>query len=388
MTACIVNPFDNLPSEGNRPQRYWLMARAFAAAGWRVVYWASDFSHATKRKRAIDGRRPDASARAIDRAIETVLVPTIHYSRNICPARIRSHLVLARDFGAMARARISAGGRPDIVVSSTPPLGLCAAALDVARSCGARFVCDIQDAWPETFGRLLPRGFKWLGGLLFAGMRRTARRIYREADVVTGVCRRYAALSGRDDFYLAHHGIEEGEGRRRGTERGAQGLRLVYAGNLGAGYDLGTVVEAVARRVGLTLDIAGLGPREGELREQVTRRGLASRVRFHGYLGDEALRALMASCDVGVVPMRDDSWVGLPYKLGDYLCAGLQVVSSLHGECGELLVRTGFGRTYEWGSPGSLLDALDGLKPTEVALPEELRAEVIYPRYVQRVVML
>lgn len=33
MTVWIVNPFDNLPVEGYRPQRYWLMARAFARAG-------------------------------------------------------------------------------------------------------------------------------------------------------------------------------------------------------------------------------------------------------------------------------------------------------------------------------------------------------------------
>ena len=35
MRVWIVNPFDNLPLEGTRPQRYWLMARAFARAGDR-----------------------------------------------------------------------------------------------------------------------------------------------------------------------------------------------------------------------------------------------------------------------------------------------------------------------------------------------------------------
>ena len=51
MAVWIVNPFDNLPTEGNRPQRYWLMGRAFAKAGHKVVLWSSDFSHATKAKR-------------------------------------------------------------------------------------------------------------------------------------------------------------------------------------------------------------------------------------------------------------------------------------------------------------------------------------------------
>ena len=32
MTVWIQNPFDNLPCEGYRKQRYWLMAEAFARA--------------------------------------------------------------------------------------------------------------------------------------------------------------------------------------------------------------------------------------------------------------------------------------------------------------------------------------------------------------------
>ena len=378
MNVWIVNPFDNLPTEGCRPQRYWLMSRAFADAGAHVRFWTSDFSHATKRRRET---KREVEGFAVE------MLPTKPYPANVCRQRIVSHRALAKTFAARAREVIASGEKPDVVIASSPPLGLCFAAMTAARACGAKFVCDIQDAWPETFGRLLPRGFKWLGAILFAGMRRTARKIYREADLVTGVCRRYAELSGRTDFHLAYHGIEgDEEAGRRGTRPCAQEVRrLVYAGNLGVGYDLGTVIAAVARRTELTLDIAGLGPREAELRALVARLGVGERVRFHGYLGEDALKALMASCEAGVIPMRDDSWVGLPYKLGDYLSAGLRIVSSLHGECGELLLRTGYGRTYDRQSADSLLAALDALPPVAVTLPDELRADLIYPRYVRRI---
>jgi len=375
MTAWIVNPFDNLPLEGNRPQRYWLMARAFVAAGWRVRLWTSDFSHATKRRRVLLSAPEE---------FPVELLETVPYHSNVGWSRVRSHRALAKTFAGRARGVIAGGETPDVVVASTPPLGLCAAALAVARICGAKFVCDIQDAWPETFSRLIPRPLRRMERILFAGMYRTARRIYREADAVTGVCRRYERISRRPDYHLAYHGIEGNGEREAGSgERGVS--RLVYVGNLGIGYDLGTVIEAVARRPDLTLDVAGLGPREGELREMVGRLDVATRVRFHGYLGSEALTTLMRSCDVGVIPMRDDSWVGLPYKLADYLKAGALVVSSLHGECGELLERTGCGRTYLWKSPESLLEALSALEPGRTALPDELRAECIYPEYVKRV---
>lgn len=381
MNVWIINPFDNLPTEGHRPQRYWLMSRAFAEAGDHVRLWTSDFSHATKK------RREEVKVEVEGNGFVVELLPTKAYPTNVCWQRIVSHRALAKTFVARAREVIASGEKPDLVIASTPPLGLCAAAMEVAKSCGAKFGCDIQDAWPETFSRLLPCGFKWLGAILFAGMRRTAKQIYREADAVTGVCHRYAELSGRTDFHLAYLGIEGGEeAGRRETRLDAQGVRrLVYAGSLGVGYDLGTVIAAVVRRAELTLDIAGLGPREAELRTLVARLGVGERVRFHGYLGEDALKALMASCDVGVIPMRDDSWVGLPNKLGDYLAAGLQVVSSLHGECGELLLRTGYGQVYDWQSVDSLLSALDALRPAAVTLPAELRAEQIYSAYVREV---
>lgn len=376
MTVWVVNPFDSLPLEGNRPLRYWLMARAFAVAGCDVRFWSSDFNHVTKRRRALVQDPANAEF-----AVE--LLPTLPYATNVCVARIRSHRALARTFERRARELVAAGERPDVIVASTPPLGLCEAALTAARSCGAKFVCDIQDAWPETFLRLLPPGFKWMGNILLAPLRKTARKLYREADVVTGVCRRYEKLSGRPDFHLSYHGVEGGPDARRQGGGSQKATRLAYVGNLGVGYDLETVLRAMAMRPELTLEIAGKGPREASLRQMVRDLRLEGRVKFNGYLGASDLEALMARCEVGVIPMRDDSWVGLPYKLGDYLKSGLHVVSSLHGECGDLLRQAEVGRTYDWGSPISLLAALDALPTTAVALPDALKAERIYPAYVK-----
>ena len=376
-TVWIVNPFDNLPAEGARPQRYWMMSEAFVRAGWRVVYWTSDFSHATKAARALASGCESFSSEGID----VRMIPTRPYAKNVGVARLASHRRLARDFRALVGRELSGEGRPpDLIVASAPPLGLCSAALEAARACGAAFVCDVQDAWPETFLRLLPRGFRWLGRLLFAPMFRLARRIYRSADRVTGVCRRYAALTGRADYYLAPLGFVGASTELSAPKTSFR--RLVYIGNLGVGYDLETVFKAMAERTDLTLDIAGRGPREDKLKRRAAKLGLAGRVRFHGFLDSDALKRLLADCDVGVIPMSDDSWVGLPNKLADYLAAGLSVVSSLDGECGELLRKTGFGQTYAERSPGSFVEALTRLQSVSVSLPDELRAEGVYERYV------
>lgn len=376
MKVFVHSPFDNLPCEGFRKQRYWLMAEAFAAAGHDVSYFTSDFNHGTKRRRA-------AAPGTVD-GIDVHLVHAPPYSKNVSLRRALSHVAYAR---RLERAALQCA-KPDVVVSAVPTLGAASAAMRVARRAGARFVLDVQDAWPETFYRLLPRGFSWLGRLLLAPMHHEAKRLYREADVVTGVSERYRALTGRSDFFVAYHGIEAPEEAPSALPR--RSGAIVYAGNLGSGYDLETVLEAVRREKSLSLDIAGAGPREAALRKSAADLVAEGRVKFHGYLPGDKLGALLRTSSVGVIPMRDDSWVGLPYKLCDYLAAGLPVASSLHGECGDLLARERVGCTYDFGSCESFLEAVKRISDSGIAgavrLPESLDASRIYAEYVRRVV--
>lgn len=338
MTIWIVNPFDNLPTEGNRPQRYWLMARAFARSGHKVVLWTSDFSHAMKAKRR--------KVRDCDEGFDVRMVATKPYPKNICLSRVLSHRKLAKDWLRLAQAEEA---RPDVVIASTPPLGLCGAAMRCAHDAGALFVCDIMDAWPETFYRVAPR---WMLGSL----RREARRLYTGADAISAVSRRYIEMAegygAKSPMHCCNHGIEIGE---RGTGNEKRGMGLVYVGSFGMSYDLETVIDAVRQMEDATLDIAGGGPKESALRQQAADCG---RIRFHGYLGETELRDLLAKNTVGVIPMFPDSCVGIPYKLADYAAAGLKVVESLGGETGELVAKYHAGCHYEAGNVESLREAV------------------------------
>ena len=144
-------------------------------------------------------------------------------------------------------------------------------------------------------------------------------------------------------------------------------MKLVYIGGLGRTYDLATVRRA-AGLLGAELVVAG-----GE-----------------NPLGREDLERLLAGCDVGVVPMPDDSWVGVPNKVFDYAKAGLPIVSSLKGETAALLERYSCGATYRQGDAESLAEAVRRAE----ALPkgasrrmfeQEFDAARIYDEYVKRV---
>ena len=113
MEVWVNNPFDNLPGEGRRPQRYNLLCRALTKAGHHAVWWSSDFSHATKRPRALEPayRAPEG--------FDVRLVPTPPYRDNIGLRRAWSHRRYAAAWERLAIAAVEAGQlpKPDLVLT-------------------------------------------------------------------------------------------------------------------------------------------------------------------------------------------------------------------------------------------------------------------------------
>ena len=372
MRVWILNPFDNLPAEGYRSQRYWLMAKAFANAGDEVVYWASDFSHATKQKRRL--------IREVYDGFAVKMVRSLPYQKNICLKRVASHRRLARDWFSMAGREVA---KPDVVIASMPPLGLCDAARKFASACGAMFVADVQDAWPETFERVLP-------GFVFSllGMRRAARKIYCGADGISSVAMRYVELAqkyGSDaPCSVFGHCIEMPKQKQRKPSDGKT-LRLVYIGNMSLSYDLATVVGVVSGMDGVSLDIAGSGPDCERICAMASK---AANIRFHGYLDKQRLSDLLRRCDVGLIPMFPESCVGVPGKLADYAAAGLMVIESLGGESAAIIDKFNVGVHYKAGASDSLRDAIMSLQCIAQQgrfedFAAEFDASLAMPRYVE-----
>ena len=352
MRVWIENPFDNLPAEGFRPQRYFLMAEAFAAAGCETVLWTADFNHTTKAPRRM------SPGFVLPDKMEIRLVHERPYASNVSVGRMLSHVGYARRWLAEARREALRTGWPDLLVVSSPPLSTGAAARKIAKLSGAALVVDVMDAWPETFARVAPR-------FLLSPLAGVAKKNYLAADAVTAVADSYLDLVGKygcaapaKRFY---HGIRLSSDVAPTPAREDGIVHLVYIGNLGRTYGLSAALRAVAENPRFSLDVAGKGDGEREVREFSAMESLGGRIKYHGYLGEEDLSRLLAECDIGIVPMEKESFVGVPYKLADYARASLAVVSSLGGESEALLSRYGAGAMYEAGSPESFAAAVNAL---------------------------
>jgi glycosyltransferase involved in cell wall biosynthesis len=389
LTVWLVNPFDDIPGEGLPPLRYWTLARILASRGHDVTWWSGTWSHRRKALRlAPPGIREDEG-------FSLRLVATPPYAKNVSLARLRSHREFGKTFERLANESVASGqmGRPDIIVASLPPLEGPEAALRLARRMDATLVVDLMDVWPETFERLVPGPAfirRPLARLFFGGMVRRRRELLAAADGVAAATHAYAAavLDGaaatlpRHVCYVGAYLQEFPPPPRTidavppigGTTPAVTfaPLECVYAGSLGTGQDLEALVAA-ARGLSVAgtravLHVAGTGPLEPMLRAAAAAQRGSCELRVHGLLARADYVRLLAACDAGLVLVKPESLVAVPYKACDYAAAGLALVSPLPGELARLIEDHAAGVSYTAGDGGSLARAITGLAADRRAL--------------------
>ena len=382
LSVWLVNPFDDIPGEGLPPLRYWTLARVLAARGHDVIWWTATWSH---RRKAI--RSAPLGIRE-DEGFAVRLVAVRPYEKDASLARIGSHRDFGKTFERLANESVSSGQleRPDIILASLPPLDSPEAAARLAKKLDATFVLDLMDVWPETFDRLLPGpGFlkRLIAPFMLGGMLKRRQALVAAADAVSAATQTYADAVLRDapdalprhvcyvgaypqEFpsppRLMNHVPEAGSDESTTPEQAP--LECVYAGTLEAGQDLDVLAGAArqlsASGVRATIHVAGTGAGEAGLRRAAAAGTGSCRLEVHGLLPRQAYVNLLARCDLGLVCVKPESMVAVPYKACDYAAAGLAIVNSLPGELQRLIDEHAAGVAYTAGDAASLARAITG----------------------------
>jgi glycosyltransferase involved in cell wall biosynthesis len=303
------------------------------------------------------------------------LVPVRPYARNVGLARVLSHRDYGRNWLRLAEAEAV---RPDVLHVSLPPIEGPAAALAWRKRHGAQLVLDLMDAWPDNFADLLPvpRGLRRpLARVLFAGAFAKARRAVLGANRITAAGDLYLdmarARGARCPMHRCYLGADvPGYRDLPPRDPGPDGeVRFLYLGNFGRSQDLLTLVEAIARLpegLPVRFTIAGGGDLEGGLLRSlgVLRRASpakAERVEMPGFLRGDALVKAVREAHVALNLVRPASWIACPYKMGDYLLAGLPVINGLEGETARMVAEANCGVPYVAGDAGSLARVIEGM---------------------------
>ena len=110
-------------------------------------------------------------------------------------------------------------------------------------------------------------------------------------------------------------------------------LRLIHHSNLQRIYGLDVAVEAVSLldpALDAHLDVFGDGPFRSQIEAAIARHAIADRVTLHGRVPQDALPALLAAADIGLVPTLPEPYLeySLSTKLIEYVVMGVPVIAS------------------------------------------------------------
>ena len=311
------------------------------------------------------------------------------YTRNLDLQRIHSHHIASKNMREhFERTR----GRYSLIYAEIPPNDVARTCAECAHEQGIPFVADINDLWPEAMRMVVD--VPVLSGIAFYPFARDAHRVYQLLSGAVGTSDEYAARPARDrtapypkvTVYVGNNleAFDEGAREHLGDVVKSEGeLWAIYAGTLGASYDVATLIRAAAllekRRCThaaaraadgdankhrpfppVEVKILGDGPDREKL-EALAREENAP-VEFLGYQDYASMAAWLRASDITVNSLVKSAAQSIVTKIGDYLAAGKPMINT--GSSPEFRAKVtadGFGLNVEAESPEALANTLEEL---------------------------
>lgn len=296
-----------------------------------------------------------------------------HWTSKSTPQRLLGNVMFSRK---VAR-RLTKLPKADVLLVSTAPVTLPAAAMTFHHTKGVPYVYIIYDLDPdraETLGVVAPGSApakllrrhqsKWMHGaerIVVIGrcMRDKIARIYNldksVIDVVeVGADPNTVRPGDRDSAFRKEHGLT--------------GFLLVYTGNFGKYHDFDTLLDSAKllkdRGEEITFVLVGRGAKKAHLESRVAAEGLTN-VRFFDFVPEEAYGDLLASADVCLVTLENGmEGLCVPSKFYSILASGRATLATMNpeSEIAYVLGEADCGVRVGLADPQGIADALVKLK--------------------------
>jgi glycosyltransferase involved in cell wall biosynthesis len=154
------------------------------------------------------------------------------------------------------------------------------------------------------------------------------------------------------------------------------GFSVMFAGNLGAGQAVETIVEAAALvrdHAEINFVVFGHGSRFAWIQEEINRRGL-SNIHLLGRYPIETMPGFMQKASALLVTLADQPIFSLtvPSKVQAYMAAGRPILACLNGEGARLVAEAQAGLVIPAESASGLADSILRLYKMTCAVREEM----------------
>ena len=261
--------------------------------------------------------------------------------------------------------------RTDLVYAYSPPptVGMAAALARLIR----RFpvIVDIHDLWPDTLrlsGMLNnERALSLIDkacSLMYRGVQHIVLHSngFREQLLERGVPpEKTTAIIGWTNELQA----KQSSPLSPENMRNLRGLKVLYAGNIGAGQALETMIDAAklmqsnCEEASATFCLLGSGVARDALVARAKKMGL-SNVVFLPRVSPAEVGAYLAAADALLVHLRDDPLfeITMPSKAQAYMLAGRPILMGVRGEAGAMIETAKCGFTVPPENPRALAEAV------------------------------
>ena len=207
----------------------------------------------------------------------------------------------------------------------------------------------VLDLWPES----LSSSGKMKSGKILKLVGFFVRYIYEHCDKLLvsskGFMSSITAVSPRSrDIVYFPNWVEEISGQKNAPYTFPSGVKIMFAGNIGASQSFSTICEA-AEQLKAYADIhwiiLGDGRMAPRVRERIRKTGLESNFHMLGRYPGETMPWFFSHADAMLVTLKDEPnfELTIPGKVQSYLASGKPVIASLSGEGAKLISEAAAG---------------------------------------------
>jgi glycosyltransferase involved in cell wall biosynthesis len=263
--------------------------------------------------------------------------------------------------------------RPDVIITSSPPLEAGLASYLISRIKQVPFVLEIRDVWPKAAvilgvlrNKILIRVAEAIERFLY---RRASRIIVVTRGIKAHVIEYGAAI---DKVALIPNGADtdlfcpDNQSESLKEEIGLTGKFVaIYAGTHGLQANLASVLKA-ANLLQDYKDIAFLFIGDGAekpILQHLSQQTKLTNIVFLNPQPREQLARFLAMADVGIVHTRRDPFFEgyLPVKMFEYMAAGCPIILGVNGESKELVEESKAGVWVGPEDPQAMAEAIVSL---------------------------
>jgi glycosyltransferase involved in cell wall biosynthesis len=319
----IVRPYITLPNEGGVVARYLVLQKYLKYNGLRSAIYTSTFHHNSKTERRINDGYSE----------EIFYLNAGTYKKNLSIQRILYELkFIYKVYHALKKIKVSA------VLIGEPLFGagLLAVCLKLKRR--VLIFGDFIDLFPEVF-KISFKSHLLFNILAWPLIKLRTLRIKVCYNEIFSVSTHFSEKLKTTNSNVYYWGSKY---EKIAINNNRRSNKIIYAGSLGAGYDIETVILLAEKRPDLDISIAGNGPKS-RMCEQAHKKNT---IKYLGQLGSEELKLIYKESSIGIIPYKENSAVSMPVKLFEYISNGLKVVNSLGMECAEIINDTLIGANY------------------------------------------